>query len=118
MNVKVNEDATARLLNETGFLVHDENSVTQPTQTLEFLGFVLISIDMKPYIKPKEKCKNHSSMSKAKRNSTMSFRGVAEVIGLLVRSFPVVEMRWLFYKQLEDEKTDAFIKEKGNFDEI
>lgn len=39
-----NEKATATLLTKVGFVINPEKSVWQPTQCIEFLGFVLHSV--------------------------------------------------------------------------
>lgn len=41
-----NEEATVTLLTKVGFVINPEKSVWQPTQCIEFLGFVLNSVTM------------------------------------------------------------------------
>lgn len=41
-----NVEATATLLTKVGFVINPEKSVWQPTQCIEFLGFVLNSVTM------------------------------------------------------------------------
>ena len=53
--------------------------------------------------------------SKLIEHVTISIQGLAEVIGLLVSSFPGVLHRILFYRNLENDKTMALRHNKGNY---
>ena len=44
-----------------------------------------------------------------------SIQNLAEVIGLIVSSFPGVEYGPLYYRSLEQDKTQALRENKGNF---
>ena len=46
IDCKTNIEQTIFLLRSLGFVIHHNKSVLRPTQQIEFLGFVLNSIDM------------------------------------------------------------------------
>ena len=72
-----------------------------PTQEIEFLGFVLNSVEMK--IKLTD-CKSGKIISKIKKllyEGKQTIRDLASVIGSLVATFPVLPYGKLHYKELE-----------------
>ena len=49
-----NVHKTVSLLASPGFTIHEEKSVLEPTQCIEFLGFIINSVDMMVKINPKK----------------------------------------------------------------
>ena len=113
---QTNVSNTYTLLGDLGFNVSKEKSVTQPTQVLQHLGFVLNSINMTVSL-TREKIDSITRLAQdILHRPTCSIREVAQLIATLVSSSPGVEYGPLFYKQLEIEKNDALKKNKGSFE--
>lgn len=113
---QTNVNNTYTLFGDLGFNVSKEKSVTQPTQVLEHLGFVLNSINMTVSL-TREKIDSITRLAQdILHRPTCSIREAAQLIGTLVSSSPGVEYGPLFYKQLEIEKIDALKKHKGSFE--
>ena len=104
------------LFGDLGFNVSKEKSITQPTQVIEQLGFVLNSIDMTVSL-TKYKIETIIQLGQdiLKRQSC-SIREAAQFIGTSVSCSPAVEYGPLFYKQLEIEKIDALKTQRGSFE--
>jgi len=80
-----------QLIISLGFKVHPEKSVVVPTQTLEFLGFVLDSICMIVPLTSKKVDKISQLCQKFSHpNKQFTIREVASFLGTLVSSFPGV----------------------------
>ena len=111
-----NVQATTKLLDSLGLYVHPDKSILEPSQVLEFLGFVLNSVSMTVTLSH-AKAENIKHVCKDLLTTTQpTIREVAVVIGKLVASCPGVAMGPLFYRQLENEKTAALKLRHGNFD--
>ena len=82
-----------QLMISSGFKVHPEKSVIIPTQTLEFLGFVLDSIRMMVTLTSKKVDKILQLYQKFSHpNKQFTIREVASFLGTLVSSFPGVRV--------------------------
>ena len=116
---KQDVSVTTSLFSNLGFWVHEQKSVFTPSPTIEFLGFVLNSVNMTVCLTTSKKDKVKQSRLRLLSQSQHTIRAVSEVIGVLVTSFPGVEMRPIYYRQLEHDKIVA-LKErsKGDFDAI
>ena len=93
-----------------GFVIHPETSVLVPSQEMEFLSFLLNSVNMTIRLPPTKA--EQSLLHKSK----MSIREVAQVIGLIVSSFPGVQFGELYYRNLEKDKILALHISKGDYD--
>ena len=107
---------TCALFTRLGFIIHPLKSVLKPVQSLVFLGFVLNSINMTVRLTAEKVLRIKDKCSKLLRCTTVSVQNLAEVIGLLVSSFPGVIHGPLFYRNLENDKTDALRQNKGNYE--
>ena len=107
-----NGNATVDLLQFLGFTIHPEKSVLVPTQEIEFLGFVLNSVEMK--IKLTD-CKSSKIISKLLYKGKQTIRDLASVIGSLVATFPVLPYGKLHYRELERCKISSLKFQKGKF---
>lgn len=74
-----------------GFLVHPDKSVFQPTQIIEFLGFIINSITMFVSLTLTKAARVHKACQDLLNNKHITIREVAHVIGLLVSSLPAVQ---------------------------
>ena len=99
---------TISLLRSLGFTIHDTKSVITPTQVVNSLGFVLNSQNMTISMVPRKadmiKSKCHTLVQIQR---SVQIREVASVVGLMVSDFSSVEYARLFYRSLENEKTNA-----------
>ena len=99
---------TVALLRALGFTIHDTKSVTTPSQIAKFLGFILNSKNMTISMIPEK-----ADIVRSKCHSLVQIQGpaqireVASVVGLMVSSFAGVYYGPLFYRSLENIKTDA-----------
>lgn len=110
-----NVQETVRLLGDLGFPIHNEKSVLIPSQVLTFLGFVLNSVTMTVQLTDSRKQKLKNACLNLVNKETCTVQNVAEVIGLIVSSFPGVEHGPLHYRSLERDKSNALRENKGNF---
>ena len=110
-----NVQETVRLLGDLGFPIHNEKSVLIPSQVLTLLGFVLNSVTMTVQLTDSRKQKLKNACLNLVNKETCTVQNVAEVIGLIVSSFPGVEHGPLHYRGLERDKSNALRENKGNF---
>ena len=97
--------------------IHPDKSILEPSQALEFLGFVLNSVTMTVTLSH-TKAENIKHVCKDLLTRTQPTIGeVAVVIGKLVASCPEVAMGSLFYRQLENDKIAEIKFHHGNFNE-
>ena len=104
---KENVSATLSTFTNLGFLPHEEKSVVEPTQELVLLGFVLNSLTMTISLTPLRSQKLVNACSMLLKIDKSSIRTVAQVIGLMVASFPAIPHAQLFYRAVERDKTKA-----------
>ena len=94
-----NVNATVDGFQSLGFTIHPERSVLVPAQEIEFLGFVLNSVEMK--IKLID-CKSGKIILKIKKllyDEKQTIRDLASVIGSLVATFLVLPYGKLHYRE-------------------
>ena len=94
-----------------GFTIHPVKSVLEPTQTIQFLGFVIDSVAMTVKLPPSKSANQNLVL-----NCNPTIREVAQVIGLIVSSFPAVQYAQLHYRTLESEKIHALKVNAGNYE--
>ena len=115
------QDATltaTKLLINLGFVPHPSKSIFEPTQIIEFLGFLLNTISMTVSLTPK-KCETIlAKCQQFLRSEAVSIRDVASLIGTLVSTFPGVDYGPLHYRTLERDKDMALKSANGNFDAV
>ena len=94
---------TVKLLDALGFVSHPKKSVFIPTQTLVFWGFLLNSINMTVSLTSEKAKKLKSAVSCLLSCETPSIREVAQVLGLIISSFPGVMYGPLHFRLTEHE---------------
>ena len=107
--------ATVDVSTDCGFLVHPLKSELEPTQIIEFLGFVLNSVNMTIKVNERQATKIVDACSSLLKGGRYTIRQFAKVIGLLVASMPGVEMGQLYYRRLDNAKNLALKNNKGDF---
>ena len=111
-----NVKATAELLMRLGFVINIDKSSLRATQRLEFLGFILDSVQMTVTLASHKIEKIEKLCIGVLKNHRLSIRECCKLIGTLVASFPAVPHGKLFYRQLENDKIMALKRAKGNFE--
>ena len=106
---------TVHILEQAGFVIHMVKSVFHPTQQLVFLGFILDSLLMVVRLTPEKAQKLREACLKLYAKDMCTIQTAAELVGLMVASFPGVEMAPLFYRRLEMAKTAALQASYYNF---
>ena len=108
---------TILLADSLRFTVHPRKSVVVPSQSIEFLGFILNSVTMtvaptqKQAGKVKQQCLDLLNTSK-----NISIRDVAQLIGSLVAMEPGVLYAPLHYKVLEVDRNKALELSGGSYE--
>lgn len=107
---------TKVILETAGFVINSKKSVFTPSQTIQFLGFILNSVNMTVAL-PDVKIEH------VKRCSTAvlcrchnSIRDIAKLIGIFVSCCPAVQFGQLYTRYLEMDKIAALRVSKGDFD--
>ena len=99
-----------------GLTLHPAKSVLHPSQSIEFLGFILDSLAMTVTLASRKKHKIHTMATSLIRKRHVSIRELSALIGNLVAAEPGVPLAPLRYKQLEIVRNEALSLHKGNFD--
>lgn len=113
-----NVSDTVTLFRSLGFVVHPEKSVLSPSQTIQYLGVIIDSKSMTVKLTNERKDKLKVGCSKLLKKSQVTIREAAQVIGMIVASFPAVKYGALQYRHLENDKKTALKDSKGNFDGV
>ena len=95
------------LLKSLGFTIHEGKSLLVPSQRVAFLGFVLDTIRMTVSMKSGKAEIVKTAICQLLRKERPQIREVASVVGLMVCCFPGVKYAPLYYRALENDKTDA-----------
>ena len=106
-----------QLFMSLGFQVHPKKSTVVPTQKIEYLGFVLSSVDMTVGLKDK---KVHAIVKRCREflrgKKEHLIREVASLIGTLISAFPGVQFGPLHYRSLEHDKMAALKRNGGDYE--
>ena len=105
------------LLKSLGFAIHEGKSLFAPSQRVAFLGFILDSNTMTASMKSDKAVKVKTAIGQLLRKERPQIREVASVVGLMVSCFLGVKYAPLFYRALENDKTDALKQTGWNHDE-
>ena len=109
---------TTKLFTDLGFILNHEKSVFEPKQVITFLGFVLNSVTLTVALTPEKATKFVTKATTVLAKQSPSVREVAELVGLMVSSFPGVKHGPLFYRQLELDNVIALRASKGDFNAL
>ncbi|XP_068671103.1 uncharacterized protein [Montipora foliosa] len=102
-------------LQSVGFLINWEKSILKPCQRIQFLGFTIDSSSMAVSLPQEKLNKLVERASATLHHSKRSVREVAEVIGLIVSSFPAIKLARLHYRHLQFSKINALKENLNNF---
>jgi hypothetical protein len=116
---RIDTQVFGSLLQLAGFLLHKTKSVQEPTQVIEYLGFIINSRDMTLSLPPKKSSRILKLLRKAvvhvNTQKTISIRDAAKLIGLLVSSTMATKYGRAHYRVLEDAKLRALQAHDFNF---
>ena len=112
---QANVNDTCELFEKLGFVLHPTKSVLKPVQSLIFLGFVLDSVNMTVTLTVEKISHVKTNCQKIMERDEVCIQDLASLIGLLVSSFPGVIYGPLFYRSLENDKTNALRSNKGSY---
>ena len=96
--------------------MHSDKSVFEPTQEIEFLGFIINSLNMSVTLPTAKAAKVQNACHDLLDSKHITIRDVTPVIGLLVSNFPAVQYGELYYRRLEMSKINALRANQGNYD--
>ena len=93
-----NVQHTVQLIQELGFNINETKSVLLPTQSLEFLGYILDSLTMTITLTSRRKTNIKEVCQKLLSNSSHKIRFVSAVIGMIIAALPAVKYGALHYR--------------------
>lgn len=85
-----NVAVTTKLFTDIGFILNHETSVFEPKQVITVVGFVLNSVTLTVALTPEKATKLVTKATTILAKISPSVREVAELVGLMVSSFPGV----------------------------
>lgn len=104
------------LLRSLGFIINEAKSVTKPSQSFKFLGFLYDSNHMTLSLPLDKRMRILSSLKTFSQQSTCSIRQLAKIIGTLVAACPSTPYGKLYTMHLESVKTGLLHELQYNFD--
>lgn len=109
---------TLNLVDSVGLTVHQDKSVVIPNQCIEFLGFLLNSVNMTVRLSHKKASNIKMVAEKFLMCDSITIREFAQLIGKLIAAEPGVLYGPLYYKTMELERDLALKHSYGNFDNV
>ena len=106
---------SAELIDSLRFTIHPWKSIFAPTQSIEFLGFVLDSRSMTVSLTHTKSVKLKQLCIDILQTDMVSIQSLAEFIGHLVAALPGVLFGTIFVKRLEILKIKSLAKHKGHY---
>jgi hypothetical protein len=106
----------ARLLEDLGFMISQKKSVLVPTRTIEFLGVVIDSRNMKVTLTGEKTQKIWDKVVEFKKLQTCTIRELARVVGILQATAPANPVAPLYTKVMERVKNEELKKNFGKFE--
>lgn len=104
------------LLENCGFVIHQEKSCFVPAKRAVYLGFEINSAEMTVSLTEDKKLKYIQSCDSLAKLDTVSIRELACVIGKIISTFPGVPFGPLHYRTLELAKIKALHMNDQKFD--
>ena len=89
-----------------------------PTQTLEFLGFILDSVHMTITLTPRRKSNIAEVCAKLSLNTHLKIRFVSSAIGMIIAALPAVRHGALHYRAMEKDKISVLRDSWGDFEQL
>ena len=111
-----NIDKIIQILDDLGFVIHPEKSNFQPSQVMEFLGFVIDSVKMRIHMTERKKVSLMNLCRATLDAHRITVRMLAKIIGKFNSCFIAVPYGKLHYRVLERFKTKSLKESCGKFD--
>ncbi len=112
--------AFGALLQLAGFLLHEDKSVAEPTQTITYLGFIICSTSMTIELPQEKEKKIRTALTQALRDANQNVpwtvRDAAQLIGWLLAAIPAVRYGQGHFQSLETVKKWAPVDAANNYD--
>ncbi len=112
--------AFGELLQLAGFLLHRDKSVSEPTQTITYLGFIICSTSMTISLPREKEDKIRTTVTKAltdaSNNVPWTIREAAQLIGWLLAAIPAVKYGQGHFQSLENVKKWALVDATNDYD--
>ena len=105
-----------KLLSSLGLIVHPSKSILFPCQEIEYLGFIINSINITLTLTLVKKQKIVLLFDKILSSPQVKIRKLSQLLGKFSNSFIAVPQGKLYYRPLKINKTNALMINKGNFD--
>ena len=112
---KIAVTALCDMLQNLGFVIHEEKSILNPAQVIDFLGFTLNSVQMKVFLTSDKEKKFVKAANETLEKESPTIREVAGLIGLMTSYSKAFDYAPAHIKSLEKDKNDFLSISKGNF---
>ncbi len=116
----VNLRVFGQLLELAGFLLHEGKSVTEPSQVIKYLGFIIDSRDMTIRLPAEKEDKIRATLRQALHDAhhkvPWSVRRAAQLIGWLIAAIPACKYGQGHFRPLENAKKWALIEAGSDYD--
>ena len=103
-------------LENLGFIIHPEKSMTQPTQRVEFLGMVVDSTSMELQVSSSKIKKIRAEAKSILQSSNMSAREITRLIGKMTAVTQAIPPAPLFYRNLQRNVSQALARSDQDYD--
>ena len=100
------------LLENLGYLINREKSVLEPTQRLEYLGFLIDTVEMKFFL-PEMKILKIQNLAEKFLQEQISARQLASLLGLLQATLPAITIAPLYFRNLQRDLSKALNSSEG-----
>ena len=100
------------LLEKLGYLINREKSVLEPTQRLEYLGFLIDTVEMKFFL-PEMKILKIQNLAEKFLSEQISARQLASLLGLLQATLPAITVASLYFRNLQRGLSKALNSSEG-----
>ena len=111
-----NIDRIVELLDSLGFIIHPEKSRFEPSQVMEFLGFIINTREMSLRLTPEKERAIQKLCTEVLAMQKVPIRTLFKILGKFSSSFMAIPFGRLHYRALERLKTEALKRNKGNLD--
>ena len=107
---------TVSVLQALGFTINRKKSVLTSTQSLEFLGFIINSVNLTITLTTRWKSNIAEVCTKLLMKTSLKIRFVSSAIGMIIAALPAVKHGPLHYRTMEADKNFALQLTEGDFD--
>jgi len=104
------------LFDQLGFVIHPDKSEFLPKQEIEYLGFIINSVNMTITLTPKKKSDLYALAVEIYNSEQIKIRKLAKLLGKISSSFPATKFGKLFFRALERDKIKALRSVFGNYE--